>query len=137
MGGIGAAHASRTLPGDTTLALDVGAAEAEYRVSVDSGPVIAYADDEVVYDKPISDRLLALGEEPGLAPSAAVRQSYDSDAGRSKASGLAARAALISLPTLSTHGYEVMHAETPDRVARLLAEYLCRPAPVQPGSDRR
>jgi putative aminopeptidase FrvX len=90
-----------------------------------------------LYDKPISDRLLALGEEPGLAPSAAVRQSYDSDAGRSKASGLAARAALISLPTLSTHGYEVMHAETPDRVARLLAEYLCRPAPVQPGSDRR
>ena len=137
MGGIGAAHASRTLPGDTTLALDVGPAEAEYRISVDSGPVIAYADDAVVYDKPICDRLLALGQELGLAPSAAVWQTYDSDASQSKAHGLAARAALVSLPTLSTHGYEVMHAETPDRSARLVAEYLRRPEPVHPEPVRR
>ena len=31
MGGIGAAHASRTLPGDITLALDIGPVEAEYQ----------------------------------------------------------------------------------------------------------
>lgn len=130
MGGIGAGYASRTLPGDTTLALDVGPAEAEYRISVDAGPVVAYADDAVVYDKPICDRLMALGEELGLAPAAAVWQSYDSDASQSKAAGSTARAALVSLPTLSTHGYEVMHAETPDRVARLVTEYLRRPEPA-------
>lgn len=127
MGGLGAAYASRTLPGDITLALDVGPAEAEYAVPLDSGPVIAYADDAVVYDKPTSDRLLALGHELGLDPTAAVWQSFDSDASQSKAHGQAARVALLCLPTLSTHGYEVMHAETPDRCARLLAEYLRRP----------
>jgi putative aminopeptidase FrvX len=48
MGGIGAAYASRTLPGEVTLALDVGPAETEYHVPADSGPVVAYAEDTVV-----------------------------------------------------------------------------------------
>ena len=129
MGGIGAAYASRTLPGDLTLALDVGPAEDEYHVPVDSGPVVAYADDAVVYDKPVADHLLALGRELGLAPRAAVWESYDSDAGRAKSSGQVARAALLSLPTLSTHGFEVQHADTVERTARLVAEFLCRPVP--------
>ncbi len=88
MGGIGAAYASRTLPGD-----------------------------------------LALGRELGLDPRAAVRESYDSDAGQAKSSGQVARAALLSLPTLSTHGYEVQHRETVERCARLVTEFLCRPTP--------
>jgi putative aminopeptidase FrvX len=129
MGGIGAAYASRTLPGDLTLALDVGPAEAEYQVPVDSGPVVAYADDAVVYDKPVADHLMALGRELDLDPRAAVWESYDSDASQSTSSGQAARAALLSLPTLSTHGYEVQHRETVERCARLVAEFLCRPAP--------
>jgi putative aminopeptidase FrvX len=127
MGGIGAGFASRTLPGDVTLALDVGPAEAEYQVDVGDGPVIAYADDAVIYDKQIADRLLALGGEIGVAPVPAVWQSFDSDASQSKAKGLAPRAALVSLPTLSTHGYEVLHAETIDRTARLVTEFLRRP----------
>ncbi len=129
MGGIGAAYASRTLPGELTLALDVGPAEAEYQVPADSGPVVAYADDAVVYDKPVADHLLALGRELGLDPRAAVWESYDSDASQSTSSGQAARAALLSLPTLSTHGYEVQHRETVERCARLVAEFLCRPVP--------
>ncbi|MGY1623786.1 hypothetical protein ACI789_16440 [Geodermatophilus sp. SYSU D00965] len=129
MGGIGAAYASRTLPGEITLALDVGPAEAEYGVPADSGPVVAYADDAVVYDKRLSDHLVALGRELGLEPRAAVWEAFDSDASQSKSSGQAARAALLSLPTLSTHGYEVQHRETIGRCARLLAEFLCRPVP--------
>jgi putative aminopeptidase FrvX len=128
MGGIGATYASRVLPGEVTLALDVGPAEAEYGVPADSGPVVAYADDAVVYDKAIADRLMTLGRELELDPRAAVWESYDSDASQSRSSGQAARAALLSLPTLSTHGYEVQHRETVERCARLLAEYLCRPA---------
>ncbi|TFV52021.1 peptidase M42 [Blastococcus sp. TF02A-35] len=127
MGGIGATWASRHLPGDITLALDVGPAEPEYQVGVDSGPVVAYADDAVVYDKAISDRLLALGRELGLAPRAAVWESFDSDGSQAKSHGQTARAALVSLPTLSTHGYEVQHRDTVGRVARLVAEYLRRP----------
>jgi putative aminopeptidase FrvX len=127
MGGIGAAYASRTLPGEVTLALDVGPAEAEYDVPADSGPVVAYADDAVVYDKAIADRLMALGRELGVEPRAAVWESYDSDASQSRSSGQSAQAALLSLPTLSTHGFEVQHKGTVQRCARLLAEYLLRP----------
>ena len=64
----------------------------------DSGPVIGYADDAVVYDKQLSDRLTALGHELGLAPRAAVWESSDSDASQSRSSGQAARAALLCLP---------------------------------------
>src|SRR3954464_1896470 len=88
----------------------------------------AYADDAVVHDKSIADHLLAPGRELGLSPRAAVWEAFDSDASQSRSSGQAARAALISLPTLSHHGHEVQHAETVGRCARLLAEYLCRPA---------
>ncbi len=70
----------------------------------DSGPVVAYADDSAVYDKPVADHLLALRRELGLGARAAVWESYDSDASQATSSGQAARAALLSLPTLSTHG---------------------------------
>lgn len=130
MGGIGASYASRTLPGDLTLALDVGPAEAEYQVTVDGGPVVAYADDAVVYDRAVADALVDVGRELGLDPQTAVWQSFDSDASQSQASGQTARAALLSLPTLSTHGYEVLHTGTVDRSARLLAAFLARPLPV-------
>jgi putative aminopeptidase FrvX len=127
MGGIGASYASRTLPGDVTLALDVAPTEAEYGIPSDSGPVVAYADDTAVYHKGLADHLLALGREIGVAPRAAVFESYDSDASQAVGSGHTARAGLLALPTLSTHGYEVQHTETVGRVARLVADFLCRP----------
>lgn len=129
MGGIGATYASRSLPGDVTLALDIGPADPEYQVVVDGGPAIVYADDSAVYDKAVADHLLALGRELDLAPQPAVFESFDSDASQAVTSGQTARAALISLPTLSTHGYEVQHRDTVSRCARLVAEYLRRPAP--------
>lgn len=137
LGGLGASYASRTLPGDVTLALDVGPAEAEYSIPADSGPVVAYADDTAVYDKGMADHLLALGREIGVEPRAAVFESYDSDASRASGSGQAARAGLIALPTLSTHGYEVQHAETVGRAARLVAEFLCRPVARPIGAQRQ
>lgn len=127
VGGLGATHASGALPGDTTLALDVAPAEGEYATSVTSGPVVVYADDAGVYDVAVADRLRRLGTEIGVDPEAAVLASYDSDASQSQATGQAARAALLGLPTLSTHGYEVVHRDTVDRCARLLVEYLVRP----------
>ncbi|MGR7024309.1 hypothetical protein [Geodermatophilus sp. URMC 62] len=133
MSGIGALHASRTLPGDLTLALDVGPAEAEYQVTVDGGPVVAYADDAVVHDREVADALVDIGRELGLDPQTAVWQSFDSDASQAEAAGLAARAALLSLPTLSTHGYEVLHSGTVERTARLLAAFLARPVPPVSG----
>ncbi|CCG05517.1 putative aminopeptidase [Blastococcus saxobsidens] len=129
MGGIGASYASRALPGDVTLALDIGPAEAEYQVAIEDGPVIVYADDYVVYDKVVADHLLALGRELDLAPQSAVYESFGSDGSQAKSKGQTPLAGLVSLPTLSTHGYEVQHRDAVDRCARLVAEYLRRPTP--------
>ncbi len=92
MGGIGATYASRALPGDLTVALNVGPAEAaENQVDLGGGPVVAYADDAVVYDRAVADALVDVGRELGLDPQTAVWQSSDSDASQSKASGAAPR----------------------------------------------
>ncbi|MGY1710035.1 M42 family metallopeptidase [Geodermatophilus sp. SYSU D00758] len=130
MGGIGASYATRALPGEVTLALDVGPAEPEYQVPADSGPLVCYADDAVVYDKALADHLLGVGRELGLDPRAVVFETYDSDGSQAKSAGQSARAALLALPTLSTHGYEVQHRETVERTARLLAAFLRRPVPA-------
>jgi putative aminopeptidase FrvX len=127
MGGIGAVYASRALPGEVTLALDVGPAEAEYQTTACADPIVAYSDTAVAYDKAIADRLVSLAEELGLTPQRAVLGSYESDASNAKAKGQAPRAALLGLPTLSTHGYEVVHRGALDNCARLLTEYLRLP----------
>ncbi|WP_432496613.1 M42 family metallopeptidase [Kineococcus gypseus] len=129
MGGVGASYAARVLPGDVTLALDVGPAEAEYRTAVDEAPIVAYADAAVVYDVGVADHLCRLGAELGLPPTPAVFSSFESDASQAKSKGLSAQAALLCLPTLSTHGYEVVHARAIGNCARLLAAYLHRPVP--------
>ncbi len=127
MGGIGATYASRTLPGDVTLALDVAPTEAEYQTTASADPVIAYGDSAVLYDKPIADRLVALGQELGMSPQRGVFGSYESDASNAKMRGQAPRAGLLGLATLSTHGYEALHSDLLDNCIRLLTVFLQRP----------
>lgn len=127
IGGIGGSYASRTLPGDLTVAVEVGPTEQEYGTTVGGGPIIAYSDAQCVYDKPVSDRLMAIATELDLSPQAAVLGAFESDASHAKASGLTPRAGLLCLPTLSTHGYEVIGREAIASVQRLLTEFLCRP----------
>jgi putative aminopeptidase FrvX len=47
-----------------------------------------------------------------------------SDASHSKASGLAPRAGLLCLPTLSTHGFEVIPRNSVDDMAAIVADFL-------------
>jgi putative aminopeptidase FrvX len=72
IGGVGGSYASRTLPGDLTLALEVGPTEAEYTTTVRGGPIIAYSDALCVYDKEVADRLTDIATDLGLSPQAAV-----------------------------------------------------------------
>src|SRR3954467_4228303 len=127
MGGIGAAYASRTLPGDVTLALDVAPTEAEYQTTASADPVIAYGDSAALYDKRIADRLVALGQELGMSPQRGVFGSYESDASNAHLRGQTPRAGLIGLATLSTHGYEAIHSGLLDNCIRLLTEFVRQP----------
>jgi putative aminopeptidase FrvX len=124
VGGVGGSYASRTLPGSLTVALEVGPTEAEYTTSVTGGPIIGYSDAKCVYDTDVADRLMDIATELHLSPQAAVLGAFESDASHAKASGLTARAGLLCLPTLSTHGYEVIARNAIPAMSEVLVEFL-------------
>jgi putative aminopeptidase FrvX len=124
IGGVGGSYASATLPGTLTLGLEVGPTEREYATSVTGGPIIAYSDALCVYDKNVADRLLKIATHRGLAPQPATLGAFMSDASHSKASGLTPRAGLLCLPTLSTHGFEVMPRKAIDDMAAIIVDFV-------------
>lgn len=128
IGGVGGTYASATLPGDLTLALEVGPTEREYTTSVAGGPIIGYSDALCVYDKDVADRLLKIATDRGLSPQPAALGAFESDASHAKASGLTARAGLLCLPTLSTHGYEVIARSAIDDMAAIVVDFVLEPA---------
>jgi putative aminopeptidase FrvX len=124
IGGVGGSYASRSLPGDLTIAVEVGPTEAEYGTTCAGGPIVAYSDAECVYDKSIVDALMNIATAQGLSPQAAVLGAFESDASHAKASGLSARAGLLCLPTLSTHGFEVIRRDAIGTVTEVLVAFL-------------
>lgn len=128
IGGVGGTYASATLPGDLTLALEVGPTEREYNTTVTGGPIIGYSDALCVYDKEVADRLLKIAIDRELSPQAAALGAFESDASHSKANGLTARAGLLCLPTLSTHGYEVIARRAIDDMATIVVDFVLQPS---------
>ena len=127
IGGVGGSYASATLPGTLTLALEVGPTEQEYATSVTGGPIVGYSDALCVYDKDVADRLMKIATDRGLAPQAAVLGAFESDASHAKANGLTPRAGLLCLPTLSTHGFEVIARNAIDDMSNILVDFLLQP----------
>ncbi|PIS01010.1 MAG: peptidase M42 [Chlamydiae bacterium CG10_big_fil_rev_8_21_14_0_10_35_9] len=130
IGAIGACYASRTLPGDISIAIDVGPVSTEYQTKLNSDPIIVYKDTEAVYDKHISDHILRLGKELKLNPQCAVFSTYASDASISKSKGQSAKAALLCFPVENTHGYEIAHKDSLANCADLLSAYLLNPTVI-------
>ncbi len=124
IGGVGGSYASANLPGRLTLALEVGPTEREYATSVTGGPIIGYSDALCVYDKDVADRLLKIATDRGLAPQPATLGAFMADSSHSKASGLTPRAGLLCLPTLSTHGFEVMPRKAIDDMADIIVDFV-------------
>ncbi|HET7668518.1 MAG TPA: M20/M25/M40 family metallo-hydrolase [Mycobacterium sp.] len=126
IGGIGGSHASRALPGELTLALEVGPTEAEYGTTVGGGPIVGYSDAMCVYDKDVADQLMDVATGLGLHPQPAVLGAFESDASHAKANAASARAGLLCLPTLSTHGYEVIRRDAIPAMSAVLVAFLLR-----------
>jgi putative aminopeptidase FrvX len=134
IGGVGGSYASNSLPGTLTLALEVGPTEAEYGTTVSGGPIVAYSDAQCLYDKDIADRLMDIACEVGLSPQPAVLGAFESDASHSKATGVSPRAGLLCLPTLSTHGYEVIARDAIPDLIDVLVKFVASYAGSQPQS---
>ena len=127
IGAIGATYAAKTLPGDITIAVDVGPAADEYKTELTSEPIVSYGDAVGVYTKSVSDRLLGLAKKLGMEPQTAVWASYGSDASISKRYGQSARSGLLCIATENTHGFEIIPREGLMKCARLLASYMKEP----------
>ena len=127
IGAIGASYASRKLPGDITLAVDVGPVASEYRTELTADPIIAFGDGSSIYSKTVSNRLLELAQKEGIKTQTAVWESYGSDASISKRYGQSALSGLLCIATENTHGYEIITKEGLLSSARLLAEYMKKP----------
>lgn len=124
IGGVGGSYASKSLPGNLTLALEVGPTEKEYGTSVAGGPIVGYSDAECVYDKDVADRLMRIATDRGLSPQPAALGAFMSDASHSKANGVTPRAGLLCVPTLSTHGYEVIPRSAIDDMSGIIVDFL-------------
>ncbi|OBG27812.1 M42 family metallopeptidase [Mycobacterium sp. E3198] len=124
IGGVGGSYASGALPGTLTLALEVGPTEREYGTTVAGGPVVGYSDALCVYDKDVADRLMEIATGHGFEPQAAALGAFMSDASHSKANGLTPRAGLLCMPTLSTHGYEVIPRRAIEEIAAVIVDYV-------------
>ncbi len=124
VGAHGASYAARTLPGEVTLAVDVGPVAKEYQTILSADPIIVYQDAWGLYDKKICDRLIKLAENLGFKPQCAIFGNYGSDASLAYSRGQSAKAALICFPVENTHGYEITHKNSLSQCAALLHSYL-------------
>lgn len=127
IGGPTASYASRTLPGDMTIAIDVGPVAKEYETVLSSSPIVVFQDGVCLYDKKTCDYLLSLGNKMGLNPQSATFSSYGSDASLALLRGQSAKCALLCFPVENTHGYEITHRDSVPNCAALLEAYLLQP----------
>lgn len=70
---------------------------------------------------------MTITDHRGLAPQAAVLGAFESDASHAKAGGLTPRAGLLCLPTLSTHGYELVARNAIGDMAVVVVDFLLQP----------
>jgi putative aminopeptidase FrvX len=122
IGAAGAVYASKVLPEGLTIALDIVPVAEEYDICFSDGLVIAYKDPLSLYDKRTSDALLRVANGMGLQIHPALLESYGSDSSRSVQYGQTPRAVLLAIPTINTHGFEIIHKN----VMFNLAEFLKR-----------
>lgn len=126
-GGVGAAYASRKLPGDVTIAIEIGPICEEYGTEFRNDPIIVYGDARGLYTKPLADKLVNHARRIGQNPQRAVWENFGSDASISKSYGQSARVGLISIPTQNTHGFEIILRESIKTCADLLVAFLKEP----------
>jgi putative aminopeptidase FrvX len=117
---------TRRPAGDVDLVFTTNEEIGGLGTSVAGGPIVGYSDAQCVYDTSVADQLVSVATGLDLSPQPAVLDAFESDASHAKAGGLTPRAALPCLPTLSTHGYEVIRRDAIPAMRDVLVEFLLR-----------
>ena len=120
----GALYAAARVPGDTTIAVEVGPVLDEYGTVLSADPIINTGDQKGYYTRSVVDALIKAAQRAGYHPQVALLVDFASDASAILNSGIAARAGCIAIPTENTHGFEMVLNEGIVACAATLTEYL-------------
>lgn len=123
----GALYAAARVPGDTTIAVEVGPVLEEYGTVLSADPIINTGDQKGYYTRSVVDALVKAAQRSGYHPQVALLVDFASDASAIMSAGVAARAGCIAIPTENTHGFEMVLHEGIVACAATLTEYLLDP----------
>src|SRR3954454_19810837 len=123
---------------DAAIAVDVGLVgdipavdEKEYPTKLGDGPIIVHRDTGIVYDRRLSQHLLALGRERDIAAQDGVFASYGSDGLAIAETGTPT--ALLTVGTRYTHtAFETIHVGDLDGSVELLRALVTGAVPTRP-----
>ncbi|WP_248730353.1 M42 family peptidase [Pseudomonas sp. MWU13-2517] len=120
----GAMYAAATLPGDTTIAVEVGPIMEEYGTRLGVDPIINTGDQKGYYTRSVVTDLAAAAERCGYSPQYALLVDFASDASAVMSNGTSAQAGCVAIPTENTHGYELIVEGAIEACAATLVEFL-------------
>ncbi|UUD64634.1 M42 family peptidase [Pseudomonas seleniipraecipitans] len=124
----GALYAASHMPGDTTVAVEVGPVLDEYGTALAADPIINTGDQKGYYSRSVVSALIKATEHAGYSPQVALLVDFASDASAILNAGVVAHAGCIAIPTENTHGFEVVLNEGIRACAVTLTEFLVQPA---------
>ena len=84
----GAMYAASRLPGDTTIAVEVGPVLEEYGTELSVNPIINTGDQKGYYSRTVVQGLIAAGRKAGYEPQAALLVDFASDASAVLSAGI-------------------------------------------------
>ena len=119
----GALFAARRLPGDISIAVEVGPTVAEYGTRLCRDPIVNSGDSKGYYSRHVTDRLLRAAERCQYQPQAALLVDFASDASALLSHGEAAQVGCIGIPTENTHGFEIVLEEGIEACRRTQGEF--------------
>ncbi|QPJ62200.1 MAG: osmoprotectant NAGGN system M42 family peptidase [Candidatus Nitronauta litoralis] len=123
--GVGASH---VLHGDVAELVSVdNATVAEGQNSCESGVTIAMQDSSGPFDYHLTHKLIQLCGEHGIEHSRDVFKYYRSDAASAMEAGNDIRTALLGFGLDASHGYERVHFDSLEALAKLLILYIQSP----------
>jgi len=126
LGCMGAKFILQRQPHDVCVALEIGPKTTESDFPIDAQPTIWVRDDTSALQAEDGELLERCCAELGQTPHWQHISKGGSDATRSATLGLTARPVTLGLPTENSHGFEIIHRDSPEQMARLLNLYLRR-----------
>ncbi|WP_110949358.1 zinc-binding metallopeptidase family protein [Pseudomonas bohemica] len=120
----GAMYAASRLPGDVTIAVEVGPVLAEYGTRFCADPIINTGDEKGYYSREIVAGLVTAAKRAGYSAQIALLVDFASDASAVMSNGISAKAGCIAIPTENTHGFEIIDDAGIEACAATLIEFL-------------